>query len=227
MNDKKTKEMLYKIIKEGKNDSPFPIFIDFYVDYKQSCFNFVQVVDSTKSKYEGKIVFVSVDVEKEPELASLFNVVDTPRMILIPQDGTPEIKNASLNSETLEYYLDGMILDKLYTEVEIDDEVINNIPEDKKYPPAELLQHTVETTVTEKKPPNIPVPPKDSKPEPKRPERPKRPSGEKSKPKRPVSPKSRRQSKKPTRPKRAEQPPKKDEVKPKEKNPGFFERFKK
>lgn len=225
MNDKKTKEILYKIIKDGKNNSPLPIFIDFYVDYKQSSFNFVQVVDNTKFKYEGKILFVSVDIEKEPELASLFNVVDTPRMILISKDGTPEIKNAAINSETLEYYLDGMILDELYTEVDMDNELISNLPEDKKYPPVEFSQPNVETPVIEKKSTDIPTPPKHSKTESKRPERPKKPSGRK--PKRPEPPKSQKQSKKPTRPKRPEQPLKKDETKLKEKNPGFFERFKK
>tara|TARA_R100000008_G_C3538207_1_gene143303 strand:+ start:54 stop:707 length:654 start_codon:yes stop_codon:yes gene_type:complete len=217
MNDKKTKDMLYNIIKNGKNNTSTPIFIDFYVDYKQSSYNFVQIVDNTKSKYEGKIVFVSVDIEKEPELAGVFNVIDTPKMILIPKDGTPNIKNAALNQETLEYYLDGLILDELYTEIDINDEVIDDVNNSKNYEPAELLQSDAQPEVIEQAP---------------KPERPKRPQRKKTesnrpKPERPKRPQRKKTESRRPRPQKKKSVPKNEEVKPKEKSPGFFERFKK
>ena len=147
MNNSEIKTNLNKILKSGKNFLDLPVCIDFYVDWDQTSFDFVQIVDNVKSKYEDKIFFISVDVDKEPIIASKFGITTTPRMILIPKDGTPQIKNAPLNTETFEYYLDGMILDSIVFD---EDELIEDEPVVKEYPPAQLMiDSTVEETVDE------------------------------------------------------------------------------
>ena len=57
------------------------------------------------------------------------------------------VENAPLNTETFEYYLDGMILDTIVFD---EDELIEDEPVVKEYPPAQLMiDSTVEETVDE------------------------------------------------------------------------------
>ena len=60
-------------------------------------------------KYESKIKFYKVNIEEEPELASIFKVMSIPFVVFISKDGEANATPGAMNEETLKYYLDGLI----------------------------------------------------------------------------------------------------------------------
>ena len=60
-------------------------------------------------KYSDKINFYEVDIEEEPQIASLFRVMSVPQVSMIRKDGSKEQAVGGMNEDTLKYWLDGLI----------------------------------------------------------------------------------------------------------------------
>ena len=107
--NKLTKEELMKLYNEGKNLSGKPIFIDFYATWWGPCKMFEQVLDTVTPSYNDKINFYEVDIEEEPEIASLFRVMSLPNIAMIRKDGSKEQAIGVMGSDQLKYWLEGLI----------------------------------------------------------------------------------------------------------------------
>ena len=107
--NKLTKEELMKSYNEGKNLSGKPIFISFYATWWGPCKQFEQVLRTVTPKYSDKINFYEVDIEEEPEIASLFRVMSVPQVSMIRNNGSTEKALGSMNSDQLKYWLEGLI----------------------------------------------------------------------------------------------------------------------
>ena len=70
---------------------------------------FGKVLDEVTPEYSDKIDFYKVDVEEEPELASMFNARSLPTVIMIRKNGTKETGVGGMNEATLKYWLGGLI----------------------------------------------------------------------------------------------------------------------
>ena len=70
---------------------------------------FGKVLDEVTPEYSDKIDFYKVDVEEEPELASMFNARSLPTVIMIRKNGTQETGVGGMNEDTLKYWLNGLI----------------------------------------------------------------------------------------------------------------------
>ena len=107
--NKLTKEELIKIYSEGKNLTDKPIFIDFFATWWGPCKMFEQVLDAVTPSYSDKINFYKIDIEEEPEIASLFRVMSVPQVSMIRKDGSKEQSIGGMSSDQLKYWLDGLI----------------------------------------------------------------------------------------------------------------------
>tara|TARA_Y100000593_G_C4037500_1_gene203495 strand:+ start:230 stop:436 length:207 start_codon:yes stop_codon:yes gene_type:complete len=67
------------------------------------------VLDKVTPEYSDKIDFYKVDVEEEPELASMFNARSLPTVIMIRKNGTKETGVGGMDEGTLKYWLGGLI----------------------------------------------------------------------------------------------------------------------
>ncbi|MFO0975225.1 MAG: thioredoxin [Planctomycetaceae bacterium] len=63
--------------------SPVPVLIDFYADWCGPCRMLAPTLDRLASEFSGKARIVKVNVDREPELASQFNVSSIPNLTFI------------------------------------------------------------------------------------------------------------------------------------------------
>ena len=70
------------VFEEEVLGSDMPVFVCFSTSRCGSCFALCLVVEDLVEEYEGRIKFVMVDVEKEPELARRYNMLAMPAVLL-------------------------------------------------------------------------------------------------------------------------------------------------
>jgi thioredoxin-like negative regulator of GroEL len=65
------------------------------------------------AKEYGEAIYVyKIDVDKEPELASVFGIQSIPTFIFIPQKGDPQMAMGALPKETFKKVIDDFLLQK-------------------------------------------------------------------------------------------------------------------
>ena len=72
---------------------------------------FEQVLNEITPEYSDKINFYKVDIEEEPEIASLFRVMSVPQVSMIRKDGRTEKEIGAMNVDQLKYWLEGLTND--------------------------------------------------------------------------------------------------------------------
>ena len=70
---------------------------------------FGQVLNEVTPGYTDKIDMYKVNIEEEPDIATMFGVRGIPHMVFIPKDGNKTSQVGALDTNTLKYYLDGLI----------------------------------------------------------------------------------------------------------------------
>ena len=70
---------------------------------------FEQVLNEVTPEYSSKINFYKVDIEEEPQIASLFRVMSVPQVSMIRKDGSTEKALGSMTTDQLKYWLEGLI----------------------------------------------------------------------------------------------------------------------
>ena len=79
-----------------------PTIIDFYTTWCGPCKMMAPMVESLAGKYAGKIDFYKVDIDQEPELASVFGIRSIPTFLFIPMKGNPTIQMGAMQKENFE-----------------------------------------------------------------------------------------------------------------------------
>ena len=110
--NKLTKEKLMEIYSEGNNFTDKPIFIDFYADWWGPCKMFEQVLNEASSYYQNKVNMYKVNIEEEPQIASMFGVRSVPMVTTISKSGDTQSTVGAMNKETFTYYMAGLITKK-------------------------------------------------------------------------------------------------------------------
>ena len=86
-----------------------PAVIDFYTTWCGPCKMMAPVVESLAEKYAGKIDFYKVDIDQEPELASVFGIRSIPTFLFIPMKGKPTIQMGAMQKEDFEEIIGKMM----------------------------------------------------------------------------------------------------------------------
>ena len=81
----------YQNSKEWKYKGDKPAIIDLYADWCGPCRMTAPIMKSLAKEYDGKIVIYKVNVDKEKELAALFNATSIPLFVFIPMEGEPQL----------------------------------------------------------------------------------------------------------------------------------------
>lgn len=66
-----------------------PAIIDLYATWCPPCKKLSPILEQIQKDYGKKIQIYKIDVDKEKELAELFNVSSIPHMVFIPKNGKP------------------------------------------------------------------------------------------------------------------------------------------
>jgi thioredoxin 1 len=88
--------------KDWSFSGPLPVIVDFYAEWCMPCKMLSPVLEELSTKYSGKMDVFKVDIDKEPELASVFGVQSVPSLLFIPKEGEPSMALGALPKAALE-----------------------------------------------------------------------------------------------------------------------------
>ena len=69
-------------------------------------------VEELAKEYAGKIVIYKVNVDKERELAALFNASSIPLFVFIPMEGEPQLFRGAADKATYQKAIEDFLLKK-------------------------------------------------------------------------------------------------------------------
>lgn len=97
---------------QWKYNGTKPAIVDFYATWCGPCKRTAPILTDLAAEYGEDIVIYKIDVDKEPELASVFGIQSIPTFIFIPQTGDPQIAQGALPKETFKRAIDEILLKK-------------------------------------------------------------------------------------------------------------------
>lgn len=100
----------YENSKEWKYKGNKPAIIDLYADWCGPCRMTAPIMKSLAKEYDGKIIIYKVNVDKEKELAALFNATSIPLFVFIPMDGEPQLFRGAADKATYKKAIDQFLL---------------------------------------------------------------------------------------------------------------------
>uniref|UniRef100_A0AB33J014 Thioredoxin n=1 Tax=Prevotella sp. GTC17259 TaxID=3236795 RepID=A0AB33J014_9BACT len=87
-----------------------PAVIDFYATWCGPCKATAPVLEEVATENIGKLDVYKVDIDKEPELAALFNVRSIPTLLFIPKTGQPSLQVGAMNKSQLTQVVNSELL---------------------------------------------------------------------------------------------------------------------
>lgn len=87
-----------------------PAIIDLYADWCGPCRMTAPIMKELAKEYAGKIVIYKVNVDKEKELAALFNATSIPLFVFIPMKGEPQLFRGAADKATYKKMIDDFLL---------------------------------------------------------------------------------------------------------------------
>jgi thioredoxin len=102
----------YEQSQEWKYKGDKPAIIDLYADWCGPCRMVAPIMQELAKEYAGKVAFYKVNVDKERELAALFNASSIPLFVFIPADETPQLFRGAADKATYKKVIDDFLLKK-------------------------------------------------------------------------------------------------------------------
>jgi thioredoxin 1 len=88
------------LVSSGKN-----VLVDFWAEWCSPCKMIEPILEKLAKKYEGRVVFGRVNVDKEMNLSSRFQILSIPTFILF-RNGLPmNTMIGAVGEETLEHFI--------------------------------------------------------------------------------------------------------------------------
>lgn len=102
----------YEKSQDWKYKGDKPAIIDLYADWCGPCRMTSPIMKELAKEYDGKIVIYKVNVDKERELAALFNASSIPLFVFIPMEGEPQLFRGAADKATYQKVIDEFLLNK-------------------------------------------------------------------------------------------------------------------
>ena len=96
--------------KEWKYKGTKPAIIDLYADWCGPCRQTAPIMKELAKEYAEKIVIYKVNVDKQKELAALFNATSIPLFVFIPMKGDPQLFRGAADKATYKKAIDEFLL---------------------------------------------------------------------------------------------------------------------
>lgn len=95
---------------EWKYKGDRPAIIDLYADWCGPCRRVAPIMKELAKEYADRIYIYKVNVDKEKELAALFNATSIPLFVLIPMDEMPQLFSGAADKSTYKKAIDEFLL---------------------------------------------------------------------------------------------------------------------
>ena len=86
------------------------VILEFFAEWCGPCRMTAPIMKSLAKEYDGKIVIYKVNVDKEKELAALFNATSIPLFVFIPMNGEPQLFRCAADKATYQKAIDEFLL---------------------------------------------------------------------------------------------------------------------
>ena len=100
----------YEKSKEWKYKGNKHAIIDLNADWCGPCRQTAPIMKELAKEYAGKIVIYKVNVDKQKELAALFNATSIPLFVFIPMKGDPQLFRGAADKATYKKAIDEFLL---------------------------------------------------------------------------------------------------------------------
>ena len=100
----------YEKSQDWKYKGNKPAIIDLYADWCGPCRMVAPIMKELAKEYADKIVVYKVNVDKEKELAALFNATSIPLFVFIPMSGEPQLFRGAADKATYKKAIDDFLL---------------------------------------------------------------------------------------------------------------------
>lgn len=100
----------YENSKEWKYKGDKPAIIDLYADWCGPCRRVAPIMKELAQEYAGKITIYKVNVDKQRELAALFNATSIPLFVFIPMKEQPQLMAGAADKATFKKAIDEFLL---------------------------------------------------------------------------------------------------------------------
>lgn len=87
-----------------------PAIIDFYATWCGPCKMLSPIIDEMSNKYDGKVDFYKIDVDKQEELAAVFGIRSIPTLLFIPKEGEPTIMQGAMSKTDMDSTIQKLLL---------------------------------------------------------------------------------------------------------------------
>ena len=67
-----------------------PVVVDFYADWCKPCRRLQPILRNLAHHYQGTVDFYRIDIEKNPEIANVFQIRSIPLLLICPLEGEPK-----------------------------------------------------------------------------------------------------------------------------------------
>ena len=91
------------------NGIDHPVVVDFSATWCGPCKNFKPTFEKMAEKYNGKVEFIAVDVDRCPEVANKFEVSAIPFVLFVSSDGTINSNVGLMDEAALEEAITNLI----------------------------------------------------------------------------------------------------------------------
>ena len=70
--------------------SPRPVVVDFYADWCGPCRRLAPILRDVAHHYQGAVDFYRINVDDNPDIASVFQIRSIPMLLICPLEGEPK-----------------------------------------------------------------------------------------------------------------------------------------
>ena len=100
----------YEKSKKWKYKGDKPAIIDLYADWCGPCRQTAPIMTELAMEYAGTIIIYKVNVDRQKELAALFNATSIPLFVFIPMKGDPQLFRGAADKATYKKAIDEFLL---------------------------------------------------------------------------------------------------------------------